>query len=225
MLWSPICPKGGITLSDKYDLSSIAAVSNSAKLARAAADGEPSQDSYNAAWLHGYADALADVARQMEPQKMLGDPVPSGVGEPSERYAAMSQEDFQACIMDLLGEADPAATGKWLQYTEELDQAGTKPQSAFFDELCGELQLIKGKYGLEIARQLYQSGQTFTFAPFELRGAAEYLKAGTPISEVIDLAKEGDFFTVPEHYHRPETAISQGSSSPQKKGGKTGHER
>lgn len=56
-------------MKDKYDLSSPEAISASAKLARARADQEPSQDSYNAAWLHGYADALADAARQLEIQQ------------------------------------------------------------------------------------------------------------------------------------------------------------
>lgn len=53
-------------MKDKYDLSSPEAISASAKLARARVDQEPSQDSYNAAWLHGYADALAGAARQLD---------------------------------------------------------------------------------------------------------------------------------------------------------------
>ena len=56
-------------MKDKYDLSSPEAISDSAKLARARADQEPSQGSYNAAWLHGYANALADAARQLETQQ------------------------------------------------------------------------------------------------------------------------------------------------------------
>lgn len=50
-----------------YDLSTPVAISVSAKLARKQADQEPNQSSYNAAWLHGYADALIDAARQLEP--------------------------------------------------------------------------------------------------------------------------------------------------------------
>lgn len=56
-------------MKDKYDLSSPEAILASAKLARAHADQEPSQDSYNAAWLHGYAEALTDAARQLETQQ------------------------------------------------------------------------------------------------------------------------------------------------------------
>jgi hypothetical protein len=49
-----------------YDLSTPGAVAASAKLARKRADEEPNQSSYNAAWLHGYADALVDTAKQLE---------------------------------------------------------------------------------------------------------------------------------------------------------------
>jgi len=49
-----------------YNLSSIGALTAASELAHIRADQEPSQDSYNAAWLHGYASALADAAKQLE---------------------------------------------------------------------------------------------------------------------------------------------------------------
>ena len=64
-----------------YDLSSIGAVSASAELARLRASREPDQDSYNAAWLHGYADALANVADALEPQQELMDAIIGYMGE------------------------------------------------------------------------------------------------------------------------------------------------
>ena len=57
-------------MSGKYDLSSSGAVSAAAEQARARAGQEPDQGSYNAAWLHGYAQALADVAGQLERQRL-----------------------------------------------------------------------------------------------------------------------------------------------------------
>jgi len=48
-----------------YNLSSISAVSASAELAHIRANQEPNQDSYNAAWLHGYADALTKAAESL----------------------------------------------------------------------------------------------------------------------------------------------------------------
>ena len=50
-----------------YDLSTPTAIFDSARLARKQADEDPNQSGYNAAWLHGYADALIDAARQLEP--------------------------------------------------------------------------------------------------------------------------------------------------------------
>lgn len=49
-----------------YDLSTPGAIAASARLARKQADREPNQSGYNAAWLHGYADALVDAAKQLE---------------------------------------------------------------------------------------------------------------------------------------------------------------
>ena len=58
----------------QYDLSNIDAISAAAEQARARAGQEPNQDGYNAAWLHGYAQALADAAEQMETQQTLTHP-------------------------------------------------------------------------------------------------------------------------------------------------------
>ena len=58
-------------MSGKYDLSSISAISAAAEQARARAGQEPNQSSYNAAWLHGYAQALADAAGQLEQQRQI----------------------------------------------------------------------------------------------------------------------------------------------------------
>ena len=173
----------------EYDLSSIGAIAASAELARARANQEPSQGSYNAGWLHGYADALADAAKQLEPQQQLS-------------INSMGQEEFQTCITELLGEVDPAAAKNWLLYAKELDESGTESMGVLFDEICGELRVIRDSYGPDIARRLYNHGREFTFAPFELRTAAEHLKAGKPIEEVARLAVEGDFFTMPERYHK-----------------------
>ena len=66
-------------MSGKYDLSSVGAISAAAEQARARAGQEPDQGSYNAAWLHGYAQALADAAEQLERQQLTA-PVHSNEG-------------------------------------------------------------------------------------------------------------------------------------------------
>ncbi len=64
-----------------YDLSSIGAVSASAELAHIRANQEPNQDSCNAAWLHGYADALTHAAEALEPQRELMEAIIGYMGE------------------------------------------------------------------------------------------------------------------------------------------------
>ena len=93
-----------------YDLSSIGAVSAAAELAHIRANQEPSQDSYNAAWLHGYADALADAAKQLEPQQELIEAIIGYMGQQhdsAELYAVlhgalvMSDQEIQSLGFDL----------------------------------------------------------------------------------------------------------------------------
>ena len=93
-----------------YDLSSIGAVAASVEPARIRASREPNQDSYNAAWLHGYADALANVADALEPQQELMDAIIGYMGEQhdsAELYdilreaLAMSDQDILSLGFDL----------------------------------------------------------------------------------------------------------------------------
>ena len=93
-----------------YDLSSIGAVSASAEMARIRANLEVNQDSYNAAWLHGYASALANVADALEARQELVDAIIGFMGEqyPSaELYGilhdtlAMSNQDILSLGFDL----------------------------------------------------------------------------------------------------------------------------
>ena len=93
-----------------YDLSSPGAVSASAEQARIRAGQEPDQNSYNAAWLHGYASALANVADTLEARQELVDAIIGFMGEqyPSaELYGilhgtlAMSDQEIRALGFDL----------------------------------------------------------------------------------------------------------------------------
>ena len=93
-----------------YNLSSIRAVSAAAELAHIRANQEPSQDSYNAAWLHGYADALADTAKQLKPQQELINAIIGYMGEQhdsAELYAvlcgtlSMSNQEIRSLGFDL----------------------------------------------------------------------------------------------------------------------------
>lgn len=52
---------------NKYTLTTPAEIRHAAELAGENANNEPNQSGYNAAWLHGYAYALHEVAEQLEP--------------------------------------------------------------------------------------------------------------------------------------------------------------
>ena len=93
-----------------YDLTSIGALSTSARLARIRASLVPDQGGYNAAWLHGYADALTNVADALEPQQELMDAIIGFLGEQydsTELYdilhnaLAISDEDILSLGFDL----------------------------------------------------------------------------------------------------------------------------
>lgn len=80
---------------------------------------------------------------------------------------------------------------KWVGYAQKLDQEGTHPATAFFDEVYVELAFVKQHHGNEIARQLFDAGHSFTFNPFEIRGAARFLKEGMTIENVCQKALDG----------------------------------
>lgn len=60
----------------KYKLTTPAEIRQAADLAGIAADNEPGQCSYNAAWLHGYAQALQDCADQLQTEAFVLDDTP-----------------------------------------------------------------------------------------------------------------------------------------------------
>lgn len=60
---------------NQYNLSNISAVNKAARQVRVCASQEYDQSSYNAGWLHGYANALADAAEGLAPQWNLMDAI------------------------------------------------------------------------------------------------------------------------------------------------------
>ena len=103
----------------------------------------------------------------------------------------MDKETFSAKIQAMLSAPDPEATKAWLNYSDDLEQDGICDAADFRLVVCEELEFIQKEFGQEIADTLYNGGKEFTFNPFELRGAAEFLKDGLSLNEVIDKAREG----------------------------------
>lgn len=65
----------------KYDLSSPLAITAAVEPAKMNAQNEPDQESYNAAWLYGYASALQETSEQLKPLQKLIDAVLQYIGE------------------------------------------------------------------------------------------------------------------------------------------------
>ena len=60
----------------KYKLTTPAEILHAAELAGIKADNEPNQSGYNAAWLHGYAQALYDCGKQLQAVGFVLDDTP-----------------------------------------------------------------------------------------------------------------------------------------------------
>ncbi len=103
----------------------------------------------------------------------------------------MDKEAFEKNIQNMLPNPDPAATKAWLDYSEDLERDGICDAADFRRVMCQELAAIQKEFGLEITEQLYNGGKEFTFNPFELRSAAEFLKQGLTIKEAGEKALDG----------------------------------
>ena len=103
----------------------------------------------------------------------------------------MNKETFEKTIQDMLRNPEPAATKAWLQYSEELEQDGICDAADFRRVMCQELMALRKDFGPEITEQLYNGGKEFTWNPFELRGAAGFLKQGFTIAETSEKVLAG----------------------------------
>jgi len=102
-----------------------------------------------------------------------------------------NKKTFEKRIQGLIQHPDPDATKAWQIYAGELEQEGTCDAVDFCRVVCKELASLQKEFGPEIVERLYNEGKDFTFNPFELRGAAELLQKGLPMSKVVSMALEG----------------------------------
>jgi len=116
-----------------YDLSCGEAIAASAKLARIRAGQEPDQSSYNAAWLHGYADALSHATDVLESQQEF---ISALVDHLKEQH---DQTELYDILHDTLGLADKDILALGIDlpqhkaYTPEVS-AGRKKRRNGYDE-------------------------------------------------------------------------------------------
>ena len=97
-------------------------------------------------------------------------------------------------------EATDEAMDAWTAYAYELSQEDVEPESELYDKSYVELTLIKQHCGEEIATQLFNYGDQFTFNYFELRGAASRLVSGWTLEDIAKDAVENGCDATPEEY-------------------------
>ena len=113
---------------------------------------------------------------------------------------SMRKEGFESRVRDLLPEVTDKAMTAWTRYAEELDQDGVEPEADHYDENYVELALVKQHYGEEIATQLFNYGEHFTFNYFELRGAARRLADGWTLADIEAYTLENGCDATPEEH-------------------------
>lgn len=111
---------------------------------------------------------------------------------PEDCREAMDEKTMREFIGNLFGETEPKSAEAWVEYATTLDQDGIENVPDFYRELCGELEYISEKAGVEIARQVFDMGQGFTLNPYELRTAALLLLSGVSVGEISGLAISAD---------------------------------
>jgi len=98
---------------------------------------------------------------------------------------------FTEKISAILVEYNSTAMEKFLQYARELDIDGCEKEQDFFSKFCRELETAKQEYGLEIAQQIFNTGEQFTFNYFEIPDAALGFSRGLPVEQVIQYSTDG----------------------------------
>ena len=85
----------------------------------------------------------------------------------------MTNQEFRLKMRDLLPGCSEPAMESWTKYARHLDTEDMIFEADFYDEIYVNLSLIKQHQGEQIARELFDYGEKFTFNSFELRGEAD----------------------------------------------------
>ena len=110
-------------------------------------------------------------------------------------------------VKSLLPAVTDRAVDTWVQYAQELDHEEVEAESDFFDAADVELMLIKQHHGEDIATNLFNYGEVFTFNYFELRGAANKLKAGWPLEKISQYTVENGCDPTAEEFEESKSAL------------------
>ena len=98
----------------------------------------------------------------------------------------MQREEFDLRVRMLLPQASEAALESYALLAEDPEVEETMRCSTFYDSLYVDLALVKRDHGEAIATDLFNYAETYTFNPFELRGAARLIADGWKIPEIAN---------------------------------------
>ena len=119
----------------------------------------------------------------------------------------MQRVRFESMVKSLLPAVTDRAVDTWVQYAQELDHEEVEAESDFFDAAYVELMLIKQHHGEDIATNLFNYGEVFPFNYFELRGAANKLKAGWPLEKISQYTVENGCDPTAEEFEESQSAL------------------
>lgn len=91
----------------------------------------------------------------------------------------------------LIPDHAPEAMAAWHRHANALKFHGAISSEGFYKWMYEELSVVNETHGCEITKQIFDYGRKFTFDPFEIRGAADYLSAGKTLEEIEALALAG----------------------------------
>ena len=118
---------------------------------------------------------------------------PIVTSESSEKASfLMEEQEFENKLNKLLPGADPKGIQNLITYAKELEESETVTKSEYFTDTFTEFYLVTQQYGQEKALQLLDVCKEFALNPFELRGAAYHLANGRTLSEISQLAADGE---------------------------------
>jgi len=103
----------------------------------------------------------------------------------------MNAQEFERRMSALLPGLDPEAMKSLVSYAEELDRDGTEQKEVFFRETYIEYSLVKEHDGEDIAQRLINYSKTHCLNPFEIRGAANYLRDDVELDKIAQMSIDG----------------------------------
>ena len=119
----------------------------------------------------------------------------------------MTNQEFRLKMRDLLPGCSEPAMESWAKYAHHLDTEDMIFEADFYDEIYVNLSLIKQHQGEQIARELFDYGEEFTFNSFELRGAAAKLTEGWSLEEISEYAVEFGCDATEEEFQESRAAL------------------